>query len=160
MTSTRFYTDQDGDHSPTRPRNSADPIPKSSTIPRLPPNTGSNQEGKPTVQPQRLYEIHSPLLFDAFERRLVQDRVVYVDRDRGVILGVCREGEVRPLRGHGDRIVEVEKIEMEPGTVLLPGFVDVHVHCEWTVFFVFFLQRIDYSLPIFLGLLRTFALLV
>ncbi|PPQ70259.1 hypothetical protein CVT25_013296 [Psilocybe cyanescens] len=78
---------------------------------------------------RRLYQIHVGQLFDSVGRVLVKDQVVTVDRNRGVIVDISDE------RSQGWQwIIEkeeadlvVEKINLE-GLVLLPGFVDVHVH--------------------------------
>lgn len=81
---------------------------------------------------RRLYQIHVGQLFDSVGRVLVKDQVVTVDRNRGVIVDISDE------RSQGWQwIIEkeeadlvVERINLE-GLVLLPGFVDVHVHCEY-----------------------------
>ncbi|KDR85897.1 hypothetical protein GALMADRAFT_132525 [Galerina marginata CBS 339.88] len=97
----------------------------------------------PPKKKRKIYQILAGQLFDSISRTLVPDQVITVDQDAGVILDVCARGGVRwrnvrgLLRGFGrgrghdeeQDQVDVEVTQVEMGSlVLLPGFVDVHVH--------------------------------
>jgi len=85
---------------------------------------------------RRVYQIYVSQLFDSVRRELVQKQVIWVDRDRGLILDVCDWEEADAWTGslYNQEIeVEVTKIDLR-GLTVLPGLVDVHVHCEYLSF--------------------------
>ncbi|KAH9486165.1 hypothetical protein JR316_0000229 [Psilocybe cubensis] len=88
-----------------------------------------NGVSKTSRRVRRLYQIHVGQLFDSVGRVLVKDQVVTVDRDRGIIIDVSDEQlkDWEWVVGKEEVNVSVERIDLE-GLVLLPGFVDVHVH--------------------------------
>lgn len=87
---------------------------------------------QPEPRVRKLYQIHVGQLFDSVGRVLVKDQVVTVNRNRGVIVDVSDEQskawEWVIEMEEADSVVE--RIDLE-GLVLLPGFVDVHVHREY-----------------------------
>ncbi|KAF8893709.1 hypothetical protein CPB84DRAFT_1783219 [Gymnopilus junonius] len=98
-----------------------------------------------TSRNKRLYQILAGQLFDSVNRTLAIKQVITIDRDAGVILDVSGQSDGKSVgkilaglgwklnsNGNaekGDKIayVEVTRINLA-SLVLLPGFVDVHVH--------------------------------
>ncbi|KAF9532198.1 hypothetical protein CPB83DRAFT_759631 [Crepidotus variabilis] len=112
-------------HPTTHPHLSLPPLPHPQPQPPTPPN-----------QPRRtIYQLRAKYLFDSVSRVLVPNQVVTVDESSGVVLGVCEGGDEdegegwKKMLGLGEQTgdVKVEKIDLGD-MVLLPGFVDVHVH--------------------------------
>lgn len=75
---------------------------------------------------RRVYQILAGKLFDPLRRTLVSNQVITIDRDLGIVLGVKSNLEVENEVG---RNVEITKIDLSH-LVVLPGLIDVHVHCE------------------------------
>lgn len=84
----------------------------------------STQMASETLSVSRqLYRIIAGQIFDSFERKIVRSRTITVDRNKGIILSI------EPHSPQDFTVTEgVEIIDLRHLTVL-PGFVDVHVHC-------------------------------
>lgn len=87
---------------------------------------------------RRITQILAGQLFDSVSRSFIPLQVVTVDEDRGIILDVAPQDSVRSveailgLEGADDQKkagIEVQRLNMS-SSILLPGLVDVHVHCE------------------------------
>lgn len=93
-----------------------------------------------TLTPRRLWHIYTKAIFDPFTRALLPNRIISVDKSTGVIVDVW-EGVVssighnreRAYAGEGVKHLEeedeIEVVDLKHLTVL-PGLVDVHVHCK------------------------------
>ena len=78
---------------------------------------------------KRVYQILAGKLFDPLTRALASDQVITIDRDVGIVLDVKSVLEVEASGNEFGRNVEITKIDLSH-LVVLPGLVDVHVHCE------------------------------
>jgi adenine deaminase len=76
---------------------------------------------------KRVYQILAGKLFDPLTRTLASNQVITIDRDVGIVLDVKSEGEASEYE-FGQNL-EITKIDLSH-LVILPGLVDVHVHCE------------------------------
>ena len=78
---------------------------------------------------KQVYQILAGKLFDPLTRTLASNQVITVDRDVGIVLDVKSESEGEALESEFGQNVEITKIDLRH-LVILPGLVDVHVHCE------------------------------
>ena len=78
---------------------------------------------------KRVYQILAGKLFDPLTRTLASNQVITIDRDVGIVLDVKSEHEVGASENEFGRNVEITKIDLGH-LVVLPGLIDVHVHCE------------------------------
>lgn len=76
----------------------------------------------------RVYGILAGKIFDSRARKLVENQVVLVDRELGVILDIINLNEFQQAQRNED----IEVIDLGQWT-LVPGFVDAHVHCKMFV---------------------------
>jgi adenine deaminase len=76
---------------------------------------------------RRVYQILAGKLFDPIRRTLASNQVITIDRDVGIVLDVKSNFEV--VENEFGRNVEITKIDLSH-LVVLPGLIDVHVHCE------------------------------
>lgn len=74
---------------------------------------------------RRVYGILAGKIFDSRARKLVENQVVIVDGELGVILDVINLNEFQQAQRHED----MDLIDLGQWT-LVPGLVDVHVHCK------------------------------
>lgn len=87
---------------------------------------------------KRVYQILAGKLFDPLGRTLASNQVITVDRDVGIVLDVKSELEVKEASGNEfGQNVEITKIDLRH-LVILPGLIDVHVHCELSFFLSLF----------------------
>ncbi|PPQ96795.1 hypothetical protein CVT26_006209 [Gymnopilus dilepis] len=101
---------------------------------------------------KRLYQILAGQLFDSVNRTIVQNQVITIDRDTGVILDVSAQSDGKSVgkiladlgwkitsnglaeKGDQLRFLDVARINLS-NLILLPGFVDVHsILLAWQVF--------------------------
>lgn len=80
---------------------------------------------------KRVYQILAGKLFDPLSRTLALNQVITVDRDVGIVLDVKSELEVEASGNEFGQNVEITKIDLRH-LVILPGLIDVHVHCEFS----------------------------
>lgn len=73
----------------------------------------------------KVYGILAGKLFDSRRRKLLQDQVIMIDRELGVIVDVISLDEFQRSR----RSDGIEFMDFGQWTIV-PGFVDVHVHSE------------------------------
>ena len=78
---------------------------------------------------RRVYQILAGKLFDPLARTFASNQVITIDRDVGIVLDVKSEPEVEASENEFDQNVEITKIDLGH-LVILPGLIDVHVHCE------------------------------
>ena len=110
---------------------------------------------------KRLYQILAGQLFDSVNRTIVQNQVITIDRDTGVILDVSAQSDGKSVgkiladlgwkitsnglaeKGDQLRFLDVARINLS-NLILLPGFVDVHVHCKsyLTLILAYFLTTV------------------
>jgi hypothetical protein len=74
----------------------------------------------------KLLGILAGKLFDSQERRMLRDQVILIDQDVGVILDVLNFGDFKELHGNDTKIDFMDLGHL----TLIPGLVDVHVHCK------------------------------
>ena len=89
---------------------------------------------------KRIYQILAGKLFDPLTRTLASNQIITIDRDLGIILDVrskLEEVEEASENEFGQSNVEITKIDLSH-LVILPGLVDVHVHCELSLSHSFF----------------------
>lgn len=65
-------------------------------------------------------------LFDSQERCILEDQVIMIDQELGVILDVLNLGVFKRLHGKDDGIDFMDLGHL----TIIPGLVDVHVHCK------------------------------
>ena len=92
--------------------------------------TSTKSPSAPSHLPiMRVYQILAGKLFDPLTRTLASNQVITIDRDVGIVLDVKSELEVEASEYEFGQNVEITKIDLSH-LVILPGLVDVHVHCE------------------------------
>jgi imidazolonepropionase-like amidohydrolase len=95
---------------------------------------------------KRLYQILAGKLFDPLTRTLASNQVIIIDRDVGIVLDVKSEFEVKDTEYYEfGQSLEITKIDLSH-LVVLPGLIDVHVHCKlphFLIFHFFFGRPID-----------------
>jgi hypothetical protein len=79
----------------------------------------------------KLLGILAGKLFDSQERRMLKNQVILIDQDVGIILHVLNLGDFKELHGDDN---EIDFLDLGHLT-LIPGLVDVHVHCRDPCFF-------------------------
>lgn len=89
----------------------------------------------PAAIQKRLYHIHTKALYDPFTQSLIPNCVISVNRNTGVVADVWQSDRDPSLSITGlqpvsrlEEDAEVTVVDLEHLTIL-PGFVDVHVHC-------------------------------
>ena len=90
-------------------------------------STNTAWSSRPPIK--RVYQIHAGKLFDPLRRSLVSNQIITIDRDAGIVLDVKSALEVEDSEIELGQNVEITKIDLSH-LVVLPGLVDVHVHCE------------------------------
>ena len=93
-----------------------------------------SESASPHPPVKRFYQILAGKLFDPLTRRIASNQVINIDRDLGIVLDVKSELEVEGSDNEFGQNVEITKIDLRH-LVILPGLVDVHVHCELSFFF-------------------------
>jgi adenine deaminase len=78
---------------------------------------------------KRVYRILAGKLFDPLTRTLASNQVIIINRDVGIVHDVKSELEVEALENEFGQNVEITTIDLSH-LVILPGLIDVHVHCE------------------------------
>ena len=82
---------------------------------------------------KRVYQILAGKLFDPLTRTLASNQIITIDRDVGIVLDVKSKLEKVEEASEDESDVEITKIDLSH-LVILPGLVDVHVHCELSLF--------------------------
>lgn len=123
---------------------------QSQNIPPLTPNA-STTTTRASIQRRQIYQVLVGQLFDPVERVLVPNQVITIDREAGIVLDVSPRhlaatvvADIRKIAlgtwrdveegfgGEGEPAgVELEVTTLDMGGMtILPGLVDVHVHCK------------------------------
>ncbi|KAF9447853.1 hypothetical protein P691DRAFT_801734 [Macrolepiota fuliginosa MF-IS2] len=85
--------------------------------------TSTSTKGGTANSAGKVYGILAGKLFDSRERKMLEDQVIMIDRELGVILDVINLDKFRQSRRDND----IEFMDFGTWT-LVPGFVDTHVH--------------------------------
>ena len=84
---------------------------------------------------KRVYQILAGKLFDPLTRTLASNQVITIDRDVGIVLDV--KSELVETSGYEfGQNVQITKVDLSH-LAILPGLIDVHVHCELPFFLSF-----------------------